>query len=341
MQHWSYHWVRMLCMQVWARFLLVAILAAVFPVSAAPLGDIAKITVTRELVSLYGVPLLERAALTQQSVDWKIEPLIEALTDRRSHLSDGPSTQAGELRCVLDVAPWVEFLIVKRVLYTCIVAGYHSIELVGRSKPLSRGFPSHDGHNEITLIVTEQGFKLVASSGMRIVVSDAKSLEEQLAALRLLYPRESDLLIRVDDSVMYAKVREADQLGTAAGFSEVRLTSTLPEGTMYGGTVSKNSSTQSPQMKASIHTTIRAHVGEVRTCYQAGLKRNPQIQGRVLVVFRIDPMGDAVQSQAQSSTLGDQAVESCIIAAVRRWKFDKPEGDVPVTIAYPFVLRAE
>jgi hypothetical protein len=320
----------------------VAILASVSRVSAAPLGDTAKVTVTPELVSLYGVPLMARAALTEQRVGWKIEPLMEALTDRRSHLSEGPSTQAGDLRCVLDVAPSVEFLMVKRVLYTCIDAGYRSIEFVGRGKPLSRGFTSHDGHIEITLIVTEHGFQLLASPGTSIVVSDAKSLAEQLAALRRLYPRESHLLIRIEDSVMYAKVREADQLVTAAGFSEVLLISTLPEETTYGRDIRRvlmTRSTQSQQMRASIQATIRAHLSEVRTCFEAGLSRNPQIQGRVLVYFHVDPTGFVVHANIQSSTLRDQEVEICLISAVRSWKFDKMEGGAVVT--YPFVLRAE
>ena len=328
-------------MHIWARFLFVAILAAGFPVSAAPNGDTAKITVTREQVSLYGVPLMARPALTEQRMDWKIEPLFDALMDRKSHRSEGPSPQAGELRCVLDVAPSVEFLILGRVLYTCILAGHHTLDFVGRSKPTSKVPTSHDGHVEITLIVAEQGFKLDVSPGTSIGVSDTKSLAEQFAALRRLHPKESHILLRVEDSVVYAKVREADELCAAAGFTDVTLTSALPEGTMYGGTVSKTARTQSPQMKASVHTTIRAHVGDIRTCYQTGLKRNPALEGRVLVLFRIDPMGDVVHAQAQSSTLGDQGVESCILAAVRRWKFDKPEGDVPVTITYPFVFRAE
>lgn len=341
MQRRSYHLVRMLWLHIWARFLFVAILTAGFPVSAAPIGDTAKITVTRELVSLYGVPLMARPALTEQRMDWKIEPLFDALMDRKSHRSEGPSPQAGALRCVLDVAPSVEFLILRRVLYTCIIAGYHSLEYVGRSNPQSRVPTSHEGHVEIVMLIAEQGFRLGVSPGMPVGVSDTKSLAEQLAALRRLHPKESHLVIRVEDSVVYSKVREAEELSIAAGFTDVALTSTLPGGTLYGGTVSKTGSTQSPQMKASIHTTIRAHVGDVRTCYQAGLKRNPALEGRVLVQFRIDPMGDVVHAQAQSSTLGDQAVENCILAAVRRWKFDKPEGDASVIVTYPFIFRAE
>lgn len=328
-------------MRPWVRLLVVAILAAVTRVSAAPIGDTAKVTVTRELVSLYGVPLMSRAALTEQRIDWTIEPLMEALTDRRSHLSEGPSTQAGVLRCVLDVAPWVEFLIVKMVLYTCTVAGYHSPEFVGRSKPLSSGSTSHDGHIDITLNVTEERFQLLVSTGISMVAWDTKSLAEQLAALRRSYPRESHLLIRVEDSVMYTRFREADQLGTAVGFSEVRLASALPDGTMYGRARTEAGSTHSPQLRASIIATVRAHAGEVRTCYQAELRRNRQLEGRVIFDFLIGPSGDVLYTQVRSSSLGDGAVEKCIGSAIRGWKFDKPEGDAPVVVTYPFVLRAD
>lgn len=87
-----------------------------------------------------------------------------------------------------------------------------------------------------------------------------------------------------------------------------------------------------------VRRVVRQHLNEVRYCYEQALVRKPALAGRVVAHFSITPAGSVLASALQSSTLGDAAVESCIIAATRRWAFPQPQGGGLVSVSYPFQL---
>lgn len=87
--------------------------------------------------------------------------------------------------------------------------------------------------------------------------------------------------------------------------------------------------------KDVIRVVIRRHINEVKYCYETELAKIPTLHGRVSVEFTIAPTGQVVASTLASSTMGNRAVEACLVLAPRRWEFPKPEGGV-VIITYPF-----
>lgn len=94
--------------------------------------------------------------------------------------------------------------------------------------------------------------------------------------------------------------------------------------------------TVGPLDKDIIRRIVRAHIEEVRHCYSQGLAKNPDLAGRVAVQFTIATTGRVSEAGIASSTLDDENVNMCIVEAVKRWKFPKPDDVVAVT--YPFVL---
>jgi TonB family protein len=54
--------------------------------------------------------------------------------------------------------------------------------------------------------------------------------------------------------------------------------------------------------------------------------------------FTIDGKGRVSQAQVRSSTLQDPAVEQCLLARVRTWKFPAPSDGGECAIEYPFVF---
>ncbi len=89
-----------------------------------------------------------------------------------------------------------------------------------------------------------------------------------------------------------------------------------------------------------IRRVVRAHIGEVRECYNEGLMRKPDLRGRISVSFVIDDRGRATEATVAESTLDDATVEACVVRAVGRWRFPAPPpgmGNVKVT--YPFLLE--
>jgi TonB family protein len=91
--------------------------------------------------------------------------------------------------------------------------------------------------------------------------------------------------------------------------------------------------------KAIIRRIVRAHLSEVRHCYNNGLAEDPILEGRVNVQFTIAPSGKVPVAVVASSTLDHDATENCIAKSVKRWKFPKPEGGGNVVVTYPFVLQ--
>lgn len=90
--------------------------------------------------------------------------------------------------------------------------------------------------------------------------------------------------------------------------------------------------------KDIIRRIVRAHINEVRYCYNQGLVRDPSLEGRVAVQFTIGPKGTVPVSVVASTSLGDKNVGNCIAKAVKRWKFPKPTDGGVVVVTYPFSL---
>lgn len=94
-----------------------------------------------------------------------------------------------------------------------------------------------------------------------------------------------------------------------------------------------------PLDKDIIRRVVRAHINEIRRCYNQGLALEPTLAGRVVVEFTVRGDGSVRDSAVTSSTINDADVDACLAAAPRRWRFPRPERDEPVTVAYPFVFE--
>lgn len=90
--------------------------------------------------------------------------------------------------------------------------------------------------------------------------------------------------------------------------------------------------------KDVIRRVVRAHLSEVRACYEAGLAKDPTIKGRVSIQFTIAPTGAVAGAVVHESEMGDAQVGRCIAGAVESWRFPEPEGGGNVTVTYPFAL---
>jgi PmbA protein len=85
---------------------------------------------------------------------------------------------------------------------------------------------------------------------------------------------------------------------------------------------------------------VHRHINEVKFCYEQQLNARPDLQGRVTTKFVISPTGSVQSAMIGSSDLRNEAVESCIVRAVRRWTFPAPDGGGVVVVNYPFLLDA-
>jgi hypothetical protein len=91
--------------------------------------------------------------------------------------------------------------------------------------------------------------------------------------------------------------------------------------------------------KDMVRRIVRAHINEVRSCYNAGLTKNPNLEGRVLIKFTILPTGKVSGAMVEENTTKVSAVGDCIAKAVKRWSFPKVSKGTAI-VTYPFRLTA-
>ncbi|MFO7566611.1 MAG: AgmX/PglI C-terminal domain-containing protein [Enhygromyxa sp.] len=92
--------------------------------------------------------------------------------------------------------------------------------------------------------------------------------------------------------------------------------------------------------KDLIRRIVRAHINEVRSCYNAGLTRDPTLDGRVTIQFSIVGSGKVASSVVQENTTRDSQVANCIAKAVKRWKFPRVNSGGTALVSYPFRLSS-
>jgi hypothetical protein len=84
--------------------------------------------------------------------------------------------------------------------------------------------------------------------------------------------------------------------------------------------------------------TMKAHLGDVKTCYESALKDKPELKGMITVEFTVGQDGKVVGAKKVDSSLGSAPVETCIENKAKTWVFPKPKGVGNVVFSYPFNL---
>jgi hypothetical protein len=87
-----------------------------------------------------------------------------------------------------------------------------------------------------------------------------------------------------------------------------------------------------------IQRIVRQNYGRFRMCYEQGLSRNPNLEGRVAVRFVIGRDGAVSNVANGGSDLPDSSAVSCVVSAFYGLSFPQPEGGV-VTVVYPIMFQ--
>jgi TonB family protein len=88
--------------------------------------------------------------------------------------------------------------------------------------------------------------------------------------------------------------------------------------------------------KAAIREVVRAHIDEVRLCYDAELVEDEDLAGQIVVGFVIATDGHVRTVEMTSSNMPPR-FDACVAAAVERWTF--PSAASETTVSYPFLLE--
>ena len=86
--------------------------------------------------------------------------------------------------------------------------------------------------------------------------------------------------------------------------------------------------------RKAIGDYIRDNSAEIRECYARRLQERPTLMGKLVARFDIGPSGRVIGATAEGIT--DRELIACVLAAVRKFEFDKPHSGGKLRIAYPF-----
>jgi hypothetical protein len=86
---------------------------------------------------------------------------------------------------------------------------------------------------------------------------------------------------------------------------------------------------------AVISRITRQSLGRFRLAYERGLKRDPKLEGEVVVRLTIGRDGSVLQVDDGGSTLADPAVVRDVLNAFVLLSYPSPDGDAPVTVTLP------
>lgn len=93
--------------------------------------------------------------------------------------------------------------------------------------------------------------------------------------------------------------------------------------------------------KAGIRRTVQSMLGEIRACYEKGLRLSSALEGRVLINFEIDDRGQVTSSRVASSNIPNDEVGNCIANRIRVKRFPPSPKGVIGAVDYPFIFSPQ
>ncbi len=87
-----------------------------------------------------------------------------------------------------------------------------------------------------------------------------------------------------------------------------------------------------------IQKIVRTHFGLFRRCYENGMRRNPDLAGKITTKFVIGADGAVTMTELACTSLPDNVVVECVVKEFGKLQFPAPEAGI-MTIVYPIMFN--
>jgi len=108
---------------------------------------------------------------------------------------------------------------------------------------------------------------------------------------------------------------------------------------MFGGAGDSAGEPIPAWIREMIRKRVRDRLPELEGVYADAIRRNPDLRGKLLVRFRIDPSGKVQHAEPADGSFPDTAFVNAVLDKVRLWAFEPTAGRT-VEVLYPFVFVA-
>lgn len=154
-------------------------------------------------------------------------------------------------------------------------------------------------------------------------------------------PRPGDFAPAVapENKSLLTRISELEGTVRTGGVSGVGDGEEMEISAMFGESGTSEGDPIPPWIRDMIRRIVRGHLPELEALYSAAVRRDPAIQGRLLVRFRIDPSGNVIQAAHGGSSIQNNMFIETVVTKVRGWTFEPTDGRT-VEVLYPFVFIA-
>ena len=89
----------------------------------------------------------------------------------------------------------------------------------------------------------------------------------------------------------------------------------------------------------TVRRYIQSKLDQIRYCYLSEIQRNPNLAGQISAEWVILPTGNIASAKIGQTTLNSPAVEKCVVARIRSWRFPSPKGGGTARVSCPFTFK--
>ncbi|MEM9693201.1 MAG: AgmX/PglI C-terminal domain-containing protein [Myxococcota bacterium] len=299
----------------------------------------------------------------------RVDELFEALRSVRAKWKATHPSQVFPGEVQIGVSNETEGVVLKSVFQTCAYAGFPRIELVFGSLnatfdaqipgppcdascvPLRHGytmFALAAADRVVAKVPQESEVKVRTEARAKAVPALLRSLGSEADVIRVVAYMEDEARARDFGPRLVAVGAFGKTLPTPSVLSVRDFADTPDRGERFTmmGRPGESASTPLSSVVVGrlapeiIQATVRANFGALRACYARAQVRDPQLEGRVVIDFTIQPDGTVAEARASGDL--PASVNDCVQKAIADLVFRSPEPiGGPVKVTYPIVFKPE
>ncbi|MBC7754688.1 MAG: energy transducer TonB [Moraxellaceae bacterium] len=91
--------------------------------------------------------------------------------------------------------------------------------------------------------------------------------------------------------------------------------------------------------KELVKDAIRSRAANYRQCFYTENEKNKTLEGKVIIFWEINELGNAQNLSVVKSTLNNSAVENCVVESLKTIQFPKPSKGIVSEVTYPFNFK--
>jgi hypothetical protein len=235
-------------------------------------------------------------------------------------------------------------IIMTKPIEKSVAASGGASQSSGQKKAIARVFQSATVQKSLKSILKGGLSKYSIMSTGRAITTLATKVSQQTGGTAMSLNAKADSLI-AGANVGPMSVGNGTGYGTGNGTN----VNGQGSGSLSIGLNTDDAAVDEGLTKDEVARVIHAHLNEIRFCYENAILKNPELAGKVLVDFKINPNGavpnagvaeSSMEGRTPAGNSGGGAVGSCLVAKLRNWKFPQPRGGVFVAVSYPFIFKS-